>query len=76
MILHKVRIVAYEKNSTGRYQPFTKQGIIDLSRIEYMESDHIAQLGDCVIVRLATGKELTVMGKLTELYDAMGGKST
>ncbi len=70
-MMHKVRVLDYEPNQAGRIRFYTKKAVVDLSEVEYMESDHVPEYGDCVIVRLRSGKEFTVIGTVEELHGYM-----
>lgn len=71
MIAYKARLLSYQRNSAGRNRPYTKACFIDLTEIEYMEADEVPEYGDCVIVRLRSGKEMTVVGTIDDIYREM-----
>ncbi len=73
--LHKVNLLTYERNPSGREVPATKPGVVDLNQIEYMEADWLNGFGDCVIVRLVSGKEFTVVCDIRKLTEALSGKT-
>lgn len=69
--LRKVRVVVYERNGSGREVPITKAGLVDMNQVEYMEEDWISSIGDCVIVRLVSGKEFTIVGTIQTLMQGV-----
>lgn len=62
-----VRVIDYERNMAGRLRPYSKAAIIDLDEIEYVEADRVEEYGDVTIVRLRSGKEITVTMPIREL---------
>jgi len=62
-----IHVIDYERNLAGRLRPYSKAAILDFDEIEYIEADRVDAYGDCTIVRLRSGKEITVAMPIAEI---------